>query len=148
MINNQLAIRGLVAKSCFNRMERKRYQFEKLEVWQQSKLLNTKLYTLTKKFPSNVDFALKSQIQRASVSICANIAEGTGRRKGRDQGQFYKIAYSSTIEILNNLLLCIDNKLVDENYFLIELNPLIERITRQLNALYKFSMNADNGIPQ
>ena len=61
-----------------------------------------------------MDLAFRSQIQRASVSICANIAEGSGRRKGKDQGQFYKIAYSSAIEILNHLLLCINNEIITD----------------------------------
>lgn len=129
-------------------MNRRIYQFEQLEVWQNAKALNKKLYQLTNTFPKNLDLAFRSQIQRASVSICANIAEGSGRRKGKDQGQFYKIAYSSAIEILNHLLLCINNEIITEDYFLKELCPLVEKITRQLNGLYKSAISADNGIPK
>jgi len=129
-------------------MKRRIYQFEQLEVWQNAKALNRKLYQLTNSFPKNLDLAFRSQIQRASVSICANIAEGSGRRKGKDQGQFYKIAYSSAIEILNHLLLCINNEIITEEYFLRELCPLVEKITRQLNALYKSAISSENGIPK
>jgi four helix bundle protein len=129
-------------------MKRRIYQFEQLEVWQNAKALNRKLYQLTNSFPKNLDLAFRSQIQRASVSICANIAEGSGRRKGKDQGQFYKIAYSSAIEILNHLLLCINNEIITEEYFLKELCPLVEKITRQLNALYKSAISSENGIPK
>jgi four helix bundle protein len=129
-------------------MNRRIYQFEQLEVWQNAKALNKKLYQLTNSFPKNLDLAFRSQIQRASVSICANIAEGSGRRKGKDQGQFYKIAYSSAIEILNHLLLCINNEIITEDYFLKELCPLVEKITRQLNALYKSAISSENGIPK
>ena len=129
-------------------MNRRIYQFEQLEVWQNAKALNRKLYQLTNSFPKNLDLAFRSQIQRASVSICANIAEGSGRRKGKDQGQFYKIAYSSAIEILNHLLLCINNEIITEEYFLKELCPLVEKITRQLNGRYKSAISADHGIPK
>ena len=133
---------------CQVKMNRRIYQFEQLEVWQNAKALNKKLYQLTNSFPKNLDLAFRSQIQRASVSICANIAEGSGRRKGKDQGQFYKIAYSSAIEILNHLLLCINNEIITEDYFLKELCPLVEKITRQLNALYKSAISSENGIPK
>lgn len=129
-------------------MDRYLYQFEKLQVWQKGKLLNRKIYKLTTSFPNHVDYALKSQIQRACVSICANIAEGSGRRKGREQGQYFKTSYSSAIELLNHILLCIDLELISEKEFIEELRPLIESITRQINALYKSTMSSENGIPK
>jgi four helix bundle protein len=38
-----------------------------------------------------------------SISIASNIAEGTSRRTAKDQAHFSTIAYSSTIELLNDL---------------------------------------------
>ena len=50
--------------------------FRKLIVWNKAKELAVKIYDLAKKQSLSKDFGLKDQIQRASVSIPANIAEG------------------------------------------------------------------------
>jgi four helix bundle protein len=42
--------------------------------------------------------ALRNQLERASVSIVLNIAEGTGRRSPQDKSRFYSIARGSATE--------------------------------------------------
>jgi four helix bundle protein len=42
--------------------------------------------------------ALRDQLDRASVSIVLNIAEGAGRRFGRDKANFFTIARGSATE--------------------------------------------------
>jgi four helix bundle protein len=42
--------------------------------------------------------ALRDQLDRASVSIVLNIAEGAGRRFGRDKASFFTIARGSAME--------------------------------------------------
>jgi four helix bundle protein len=42
--------------------------------------------------------ALRDQLDRASVSIVLNIAEGAGRRFAREKAQFYSIARGSATE--------------------------------------------------
>ena len=56
------------------------YSFEKLEVWQNSRVLVTAIYQLTKKFPQEERFGLTNQLRRASVSVSSNIAEGNSER--------------------------------------------------------------------
>ena len=53
--------------------------YENLNIWKDSIQLATQLYTVTKQFPKNELFGLTSQIRRATVSISANIAGGSGR---------------------------------------------------------------------
>ena len=53
--------------------------YQDLKVWQQSMELVTECYKTVKQFPSTEQFGLTSQLQRAAVSIPANIAEGHGR---------------------------------------------------------------------
>jgi len=43
---------------------------------------------------------LRDQLERASLSIVLNIAEGAGRRSRRDKGRFYTIARGSAMETL------------------------------------------------
>lgn len=81
------------------------YPFEKLEVWQLAKKLVVKIYHITSRFPPEEKFGLISQMRRAAVSICSNLAEGSGRNTSKDQAYFYGMAYSSLMELLNQLLI-------------------------------------------
>lgn len=93
------------------------YSFEKLECWQQARQLAVWIYYETKNFPSEEKFGLTSQMRRAALSIASNIAEGTSRKTSKDQSHFSTISYSSTIELLNDLIIANDLKLLsDEQY--------------------------------
>ena len=54
--------------------------YRDLTVWQKSMDLVVICYQLTSQFPKTEIYGLSSQIQRAAVSIPANIAEGKGRK--------------------------------------------------------------------
>jgi four helix bundle protein len=85
-----------------------KYAFEKLEVWQKSRVLVKEIYSVTKLYPKDEKFGLTSQLRRASVSISSNIAEGSTRLSIRDKSRFYEIAYGSLIEVLNQLIISVD----------------------------------------
>jgi four helix bundle protein len=93
------------------------YSFEKLECWQHARQLAVWTYKATKHFPSEEKFGIISQMRRAAVSIASNIAEGTSRKTAKDQSHFSTISYSSTIELLNDLIIANDLEyLSNENY--------------------------------
>jgi four helix bundle protein len=52
-----------------------------LKAWQQAIELVTAVYTATSTFPTQEKFGLSSQLQRAAVSVPANIAEGFARKE-------------------------------------------------------------------
>ena len=79
------------------------YSFEKLDCWQQARQLSVWTYKATKNFPPEEKFGIISQMRRAAISIASNIAEGTSRKIAKDQSHFRTIAYSSTIELLNEI---------------------------------------------
>jgi four helix bundle protein len=54
-------------------------RFEDLVVWQKARVLTNEIYKITKKPEFSKNLGLKDQIQRASVSIMSNIAEGFER---------------------------------------------------------------------
>ena len=83
----------------------KSYSFENLKVWRKSKQWIVYIYDITKTFPSEERYGLTSQLRRASVSIGSNIAEGSSRKTPKDQNRFYVMAYSSGIEVLNQVLI-------------------------------------------
>ena len=119
------------------------FSFEKLEVWQESISLTKMIYNLTKKFPSEEKFGLISQLRRATVSVASNLAEGTSRKTNKDKAYFTTIAFSSSMEVLNQLiiskeLLFISNK--DYNLARIK----IEKISNMLNALRKSQLSKTN----
>ena len=111
------------------------YSFEKLEVWQNSRVLVTAIYQLTKKFPQEERFGLTNQLRRASVSVSSNIAEGNSRFSPKDKAHFFQISFSSLMEVLNQLILAHDLQFISEAE-LLELRPMIDEIANKLNALY------------
>jgi four helix bundle protein len=70
-----------------------------LKVWQQAMTLVTEIYTLTATFPSVEKFGLTSQMQRAAVSVPANIAEGFARNGSKELLHFLSIAAGSLSEL-------------------------------------------------
>jgi len=89
------------------------FSFERLEVWNRSRLLTKKIYLLTQKFPEEEKFGIVSQLRRAVISICSNIAEGSSRKSKKDQIHFYNMSYSSLMETLNQLILSSDLDFID-----------------------------------
>ena len=73
--------------------------YRDLEVWQKAMDLVVECYRLTKDFPKSEVYGLVSQMQRAAVSIPANIAEGQGRQYKQEFVQHLSIAYGSLAEL-------------------------------------------------
>lgn len=82
--------------------------FTDLNAWQEGHRLVLAIYQLVKVFPSDEQFGLKSQMQRAAVSITSNIAEGFSRDSYADKKHFYIMAHGSLTEIQNQLLIAKD----------------------------------------
>ena len=73
--------------------------YKDLEVWQRSMELVVECYQITKSFPRNEVFGLAGQLQRAAVSVPANIAEGRARQHTKEFMQHVSIAYGSLAEL-------------------------------------------------
>lgn len=114
----------------------KTYGFEKLEVWQLSRIFAKDIYLITKNFPDDEKFGLISQLRRAAISISSNIAEGNSRLSNKDKAHFFQISFSSLMEVLNQLIISNDLEFINNN----EINLLrlkIDEIANKLNALHK-----------
>lgn len=81
------------------------FSFEKLIVWQKSKILTVFIYKITKLFPDEEKFGLVSQMRRCAISISSNLAEGSGRNQAKDKARFTEIAYGSALELLNQVII-------------------------------------------
>ena len=114
--------------------QRKIYGFEKLDVYNDARQYVKQIYLLTELFPDKERFGLCSQIQRASVSIVSNIAEGTSRASDKEKERFIEIAYGSLL-LETYCQLQIEN---DLNYIALEqINEIqlqIDKIANKLSA--------------
>ena len=116
------------------------FSFEKLKVWQEAIDLSVEIYRITRNFPSDEKFGITSQLKRASNSISANIAEGTSRITDKDKAHFSTIAFSSTMEVLNHIILCNKLKFINDEVYT-DLRKRIYKISKMLNALRKSQLN-------
>lgn len=79
--------------------------YRELRVWQKGMDLVVESYRLTRLLPRNETYGLVSQIQRAAVSIPANIAEGYGREHRGDYVHHLSIAKGSLKELETHFLI-------------------------------------------
>lgn len=91
--------------------------FQDLNIWKESHLLALEIYKATKKFPILETFGLISQMQRAAVSVPANIAEGMGRNTTKELLGFTFNARGSLSEMIYHLILSKDLGYLDKNSF-------------------------------
>lgn len=85
--------------------------------------------------PSDEKYGIVSQIKRATTSISANIAEGMSR-DGKDRLRFIQIAFGSSIEVLNFLIIIQKLNFISEEHYLILRNQ-IQELTNKINSFYK-----------
>jgi len=108
--------------------------FKKLQVWQRARYLTRAVYELSADLPPSEQFSLQSQMRRASISVCSNIAEGRGRRGDREFRRFLIVAMGSACELESELILVVDLKFVGERQQSAVLAQLIE-VKRMLSGL-------------
>ena len=79
--------------------------YRDLKVWQKAMDLVEESYRIAKRLPKSETFGLASQIQRAAVSIPANIAEGHGREHLGDYLHHLSVATGSLMELETHFLI-------------------------------------------
>ena len=89
------------------------------------------IYDLIDTFPKNEQFAISQQMQRCSVSIPSNIAEGCSRKSDKEFSRFIQISMGSSFELETQLLIALERNYFNDKYIFELLNVLQKR----LNAL-------------
>jgi four helix bundle protein len=92
-------------------------RFEELVAWQKARELTREIYIVTRAGTFARDFSLRDQIQRAAVSIMANLAEGFERGKRTEFHQFTCIAKGSCAEVRSHLYVAKDAGHIKDNLF-------------------------------
>ena len=108
-------------------------RFEDILTWQKAKLLSLNVY---KFFNLNKDYAFRDQIQRASVSIMNNIAEGFERKGNKELSHFLFIAKGSCGEVRSMLYLALELKYISEKDFQKMYTDSVE-ISKMLSSFIK-----------
>jgi four helix bundle protein len=94
--------------------------------------LVVEVYGQTNNFPDKEKFSLISQINRSTISIVSNIAEGAGRNSSKEFNNFLGIALGSSCELETQLIIA--NRL---NYLKEEqLNSIVNAIDEIQKMIY------------
>jgi four helix bundle protein len=108
--------------------------YRDLSVWQRAMELVVVVYRLTAKLPREEIYGLRAQLQRASVSIPSNIAEGHARESTREYLRYLLVSRGSLAELETQLLLCLQLELLTNDD--IEEAPLLsDEIGRMIRRL-------------
>jgi len=108
--------------------------FKDLDVWKMSMDLVDEIYKITEQLPRNEIFGLSSQLQRASVSIPSNIAEGSKRSSRADFRYYCLMALGSSAEVETQLIIVARRySNIDVEYAM----NLVVRVQKMLTSLGK-----------
>lgn len=110
------------------------HNFKDLIVWKKARILVKEIYRISNLLPDTEKFGLKSQMQRAAVSIPANIAEGCGRTTNTELSRFLDISNGPSFELETLLTLCIDLEFVKNKDcdVILALNGEVQRMIHSL----------------
>jgi len=89
--------------------------FRDLTIWNDSRILVKEMYIFTQELPDSEKFGLISQINRCSILIPANIAEGCAKNSNKDFGRFLQISLGSLYELESHITLCQDLEFSNKN---------------------------------
>ena len=102
------------------KMDEKKERIEKFEdliAWRKAIILTKEIYQITRVGEFAKDFGLSGQIQKASVSIMSNIADGFERGGRGEFHQFLSIAKESSAEVRSQLYVALDVGYLERNDF-------------------------------
>ena len=116
--------------------------FKEYPVWKDAINLSTEIYKITEKFPLDERRGLCSQMQRASVSIASNIAEGASRSSKSEFKRFLEISLGSSFELESQLIISNNIGYLDESVT-DNLVMSVQNIEKQLSGFIN-SLNENN----
>ena len=103
----------------------KRHNFKRLKIWQMAMEIAKEVLDLTDTFPSHEKFGLKNQMDRCSISIPSNIAEGSSR-SAKSFSHFINVSLGSSFELHTQLMLAQHRDYISESNSVIIENKIEE----------------------
>jgi four helix bundle protein len=116
--------------------------YRRLSVWRKAHAVTLNVHRLTERIPPRRHAGLVGQLQRAALSIPANIAEGASRATDKDFTKFLQVALASTTEVEYHLEFAADAEIIPRRDFILRHQEVIE-IRRMLTGLVKYLRQAD-----
>jgi four helix bundle protein len=110
------------------------HNYKKLKIWQKSMELVDESYDMTKIFPSEEKYGLASQLNRCSVSIPSNIAEGTSKSSGKHFITYLEHSLGSAFEWETQILIALKLGYINQEKF----NELEKRVKEIQNMIFRF----------
>ncbi len=117
-------------------MNEKIKNFRDLDVWKKGIEIVKDVYKTVSSFPRQEFYGLANQMQRCSVSIPSNIAEGFNRFHNKEYKQFLYIALGSCAELETQIEIAVELKYIDEQRRTLLLEK-IDHESRMLRNLIK-----------
>lgn len=109
--------------------------FEKLKIYQRGLEFAIKLCKIASTFPIKYS-RIRDQFIGAGISIPLNIAEGSGRKSGKERANFYRTSRTSLFECIPILEICLNLKLINEIVYR-DLRKEATELSKMINGLIK-----------
>lgn len=98
------------------------------------------IYLTTANFPKSETYGITTQIQRAAVSIPANISEGCGRNSDKELSRFLDIALGSAFELFTLITLSVELNYVTKD----SAESLLQEISEIQKMIYRLKQKLNN----
>ncbi len=96
--------------------------------------ITREIFLLTNELPDTERYGLVSQLRRAAISVCSNLAEGAGRISKNEKKRFFEISRSSLVEIDTQIEICLRTGYLESSQ-LLKLEKLINSTFAMLSKL-------------
>lgn len=119
-----------------------KHNFRKLTIWREGIELVKDTYQTTKIFPKSETYSLTNQMQRSSISIPSNIAEGTSKRSDKHFLQYLETSLGSAFEWETQLIIAFEIEYISEqtfNHLEQKIQSIQGMITRFMESIEKQS---------
>lgn len=117
-----------------------KHNFKKLIICQESLELVIETYKITKTFPKEEKFGLVSQLNRCSVSIPSNIAEGTSKSSAKHFKTYLESSLGSAFEWETQIIIAFRVGFISE----VKFTELEGRINKIQNMIFNFKDKIQN----
>ncbi|MBN8707581.1 MAG: four helix bundle protein [Bacteroidetes bacterium] len=123
------------------------HSFKELKVWQLSHQVVLDIYSILNQIPKAEEFRIISQLVRCTISVPANIAEGTGRETKKELSQHLIIARGSNEEIRYFLILILDLKFISQTQY-DSIENKCSQVSKMLNGLLSSLNNSNSAFDE
>ena len=115
--------------------------YQELNVWKKGIEIVKETYQLSKYLPQGERYGIISQMTRSSISIPANIAEGSSRNSDKDYARFLQIALGSAFELQTYFVIVKEMKWTNEEN-ICKIEMLVEE---EIKMIHGFIRKITNG---